>query len=64
MRRPWSPREERGIDPLDVERDLFGLDHTEAGGWLLGQWGCPLELQNVAAKHENPSQAQGRGTET
>jgi HD-like signal output (HDOD) protein len=52
--------EERGISPLDVERDLFGLDHGEAGGWLLAQWGCPIELQNVAAKHENLLQTQSR----
>jgi HD-like signal output (HDOD) protein len=50
--------EGRGIDPMDVERELFGLDHGEAGRWLLGQWGCPLVLQNVAAKHENPPQGQ------
>ena len=52
--------EESGIDLLSVERELFGLDHGEAGRWLLAQWGCPLELQNVAAKHENPPQAQAR----
>jgi len=46
--------EEGGIDPRDIERELFGVDHGEAGRWLLSQWGCPLELQNVAAKHENP----------
>jgi HD-like signal output (HDOD) protein len=51
---------EREIDLLDVERELFGLDHGEAGRWLLAQWGCPLELQNVAAKHENPPQGQAR----
>jgi HD-like signal output (HDOD) protein len=46
--------EELGIDPLIVERELFGLDHCEAGRWLLSEWGCPLELQNVAGKHELP----------
>lgn len=39
---------------LDAERELFELDHAEAGRWLLSQWGCPIELQNVAAWHENP----------
>ena len=51
---------EREIHPLEVERELFGLDHAEAGRWLLGQWNCPLELQNVAARHENPPQAPSR----
>jgi HD-like signal output (HDOD) protein len=49
-----------GSDLLDVERELFGLDHSEAGRWLLSEWGCPLELQNVAAYHENPLQAKAR----
>jgi putative nucleotidyltransferase with HDIG domain len=39
-------------DILEAERRIFGMDHAEAGRWLLGQWGCPIELQNVAALHE------------
>jgi HD-like signal output (HDOD) protein len=49
-----------GLDPMSVERELFGLDHCEAGSWLLAQWGCPVELQNVAAEHENPPLPQAR----
>jgi HD-like signal output (HDOD) protein len=45
---------ERGDDLLKAETHVFGMPHTEAGRWLLSQWGCPLELQNVAALHENP----------
>ena len=44
-------------DPLPTERELFGLTHSEAGRWLLSQWGCPIELQNIAAFHENPAEA-------
>jgi HD-like signal output (HDOD) protein len=36
------------------------MDHTEAGRWLLAQWGCPLDLQTVASLHENPAAATGR----
>ena len=36
---------------------LCEVDHAEAGRWLLSQWGCPIELQNVAAWHESPPQA-------
>jgi HD-like signal output (HDOD) protein len=43
-----------GSDLLAAERELFGMDHCEAGRWLLSQWGCPIELQNVAALHECP----------
>jgi HD-like signal output (HDOD) protein len=45
---------ERGDDLIAVETHTFGMSHTEAGRWLLSQWGCPLELQNVAALHECP----------
>jgi HD-like signal output (HDOD) protein len=45
------------LDLILTERRLFGLDHTEAGSWLLSQWGCPLEWQNIAAFHENPDAA-------
>ena len=43
-----------GQNLLTAERELFGLDHAEAGRWLLSQWGCPIELQNTAAFHHNP----------
>ena len=43
-----------------VEKALYGMDHAEAGRWLLAQWGCPLDLQLVASLHENPAAAVGR----
>jgi HD-like signal output (HDOD) protein len=42
-----------------VEKGLYGMDHSEAGRWLLAQWGCPLDLQIVASLHENPGTAVG-----
>ena len=48
-----------GRNLLAIEQDLYGMDHTEAGRWLLAQWGCPLELQMVAFLHENPAAAAG-----
>jgi HD-like signal output (HDOD) protein len=51
---------ERGIDAVELEREMFGLDHGEAGGWLLAQWGVPIELQNVAARHETPPPPEDR----
>jgi len=48
---------EREIWPMELERELFGLDHAEAGRWLLSEWNFPVELQNVAARHENPPEA-------
>jgi HD-like signal output (HDOD) protein len=49
-----DPRKE---DLLATERRLFGWTHTEAGRWLLAQWGFPIEMQNVAAFHEDPAAA-------
>jgi HD-like signal output (HDOD) protein len=46
-----------------VEKALYGMDHAEAGRWLLSQWGCPLDLQNVASLHENPTAALPRDKE-
>jgi len=48
----------QGADVLAAERKLCGLDHCETGRLLLGQWGCPLELQSVAAWHESPRKAE------
>lgn len=44
---------------VEVEKDLYGMDHAEAGRWLLAQWGCPLDLQTVASQHENSGAATG-----
>ena len=40
-----------------TEKGLYGMDHAEAGRWLLAQWGCPLDLQTVASLHETPAAA-------
>ena len=37
------------------ERELTGVTHTEAGGFLLQHWGLPLELAAVAREHHSPS---------
>jgi len=52
-----------GRNLLASEKGLYGMDHAEAGRWLLSQWGCPLELQAVASLHENPAGAAGRDRE-
>ena len=46
---------EGGESLIDAEARAFGIDHCQAGQWLLSQWRLPLELQNVAAGHESPS---------
>jgi len=44
-------------DVLDKERETFGIDHTEAGGWLAQSWGLPEDIrQTVISHHQPPSQ--------
>jgi HD-like signal output (HDOD) protein len=45
---------EGGEQLPEAEERVFGMNHGEAGRWLLSRWQCPFELQNVAALHENP----------
>lgn len=52
-----------GKNLLATEKSLYGMDHTEAGRWLLAQWGCPLDLQIVASLHEHPGATGARDRE-
>ena len=36
---------------LEREELFFGINHCHAGRWLLGQWGLPVDFQDVAAHH-------------
>jgi len=44
---------------LGSERKSFGLDHCEAGAWLVQMWGLPQDLQNIVLTHHEPP---GEGT--
>lgn len=33
------------------EKAIFGVDHCEAGAWILEQWQLPMEFREVAAHH-------------
>jgi HD-like signal output (HDOD) protein len=41
----------------EVEREIFGASHGEIGAYLLGLWGMPLDLMEVAALHHQPSRS-------
>jgi HD-like signal output (HDOD) protein len=41
----------------EVEREIFGATHGEIGAYLLGLWGMPKELLEVAALHHVPSKS-------
>jgi putative nucleotidyltransferase with HDIG domain len=43
----------RCIDLIDFEREEFGLDHAEAGRWLIEKWGLPHEFGIIAGRHHD-----------
>lgn len=51
--------QENEFDLLTTERDLFDLDHCEAGAWLTREMSFPQELCEVVAHHHQPSSAIG-----
>ena len=46
-------------DIRERERAVFGLDHTEAGGWLAQNWGLPDDIRQVAVQHHEPPSQNG-----
>ena len=46
-----------GALPHDVEQDILGTTHGEAGAYLLALWGLPLEIVEAAQHHHHPERA-------
>ncbi len=46
--------EENSFDVLECERQLFDIDHCEAGRWLAGQWNLPPEFGDILGGHHHP----------
>jgi len=38
----------------DAERQVFGADHADVGGYLLGLWGLPVPVVEAIALHHRP----------
>ena len=47
------------FDVLHCEKELFDVDHCEAGAWLAEQWKLPAELGDIAAHHHKQPPAPG-----
>ena len=45
--------EENAFDLLQTERDLFDIDHCEAGQWLMKEWKLPEQYHLIAARHHD-----------
>ena len=43
---------------LDVEREVLGTDHAEAGGWLAERWNLPPALTIPIRYHHKPESAE------
>lgn len=42
------------FDVLHCEKELFDINHCEAGAWMAEQWKLPATLTNIAAHHHDP----------
>jgi HD-like signal output (HDOD) protein len=42
-------------DVLAAEREVFQIDHSEAGSWLVGNWTLPREFQSFCGHHHDPA---------
>jgi putative nucleotidyltransferase with HDIG domain len=49
-----------GASLLEVERELFGMDHCEAGERLAEHWGLPETIREVMKCHHMPCHATQR----
>ncbi len=45
---------ENNFNLMQSERDLFDVDHCQAGAWLAGEWNFPKELVEVIGFHHQP----------
>jgi putative nucleotidyltransferase with HDIG domain len=48
---------ENGFCLLQGERDLFDIDHCEAGAWLGQEWAFPPSLVQAIGSHHQPCEA-------
>lgn len=47
--------EQKYIDNLEAEQEIFGCTHSEIGGYLLGLWGFPHSIVEAVVFHHQPS---------
>jgi HD-like signal output (HDOD) protein len=48
---------EKKIPIASAEREVFGADHADIGGYLLGLWGLPVPVVEAIALHHKPRKA-------
>ncbi|MBL9188456.1 MAG: HDOD domain-containing protein [Opitutaceae bacterium] len=45
------------IAPCEAEQRVFGVTHSDVGGYLLGLWGLPVTVVEAIAFHHRPASA-------
>jgi HD-like signal output (HDOD) protein len=48
-------RKASGVDAMEAEREIFGVDHAAAGAYVLAQWGLPDPIVEAVGWHHAPS---------
>jgi len=48
-----------GASLLELERELFGCDHCQAGSHLIGEWKLPPEFEPIVSGHHAPRRSDG-----
>ncbi|MBI4661186.1 MAG: HDOD domain-containing protein [Verrucomicrobia bacterium] len=48
----------KNVEWLAAERDAFGFDHADVGGYLLGLWGLPPAVVEAVAFHHFPTKSE------
>jgi HD-like signal output (HDOD) protein/ActR/RegA family two-component response regulator len=51
----------KGMAIAEAERETFGCDHAEVGGYLLGLWGLPAAIVEAVAYHHCPAWSTANG---
>ena len=46
---------EKRISLVDAESEIFGLTHTEVGGYILGLWGLPEKVIEAVYYYKDPA---------
>ena len=47
-----------------MKRELLGFDYAELGGYVMGQWNMPQNLQEITCFHPEPVKANQFASET
>ena len=48
---------ENNVEWFEEERCIFGFDHAEVGGYLLGLWGLPIGVVQAVTFHHAPTKS-------